>query len=346
MIRKNREGHRVYRTSPPAPAVLDEGVRGPEFSPRAGKIVEFGPKARLLGGRSGLKSPAIARCLMRRGLAPGHQRDPSRSSHYSHPIFAGVTSMIRRAFTMRLKPDSLADYKRHHDNIWPELAAEIERAGIASITTFQRGLELFLVSEIADEAAWDRLWNSDVHKRWAVVMEPLLHLRDDGIVDAAVLTEVFHITTNGDDDTSAVAREIEELARELVEPMAASAGDAVASDASSNGREPVAEPAVAAPSSIEPSLKPPAKGGKKMTPRRGKKAPVKKMIGKKAPGKKAPAKKKSPAKRGQRKAAKKSKTPSAATAAKKASRKPAAKKSAPKKAGRPGKKKIAGKKRR
>ena len=101
--------------------------------------------------------------------------------------------MIRRAFTMRLKPDSLAEYKQHHDNIWPELVAEIERSGIASITTFQRGLDLFLVSNIADEAAWSRLWNSPVHKRWAEVMEPLMHLDDSGIVDAGELTEIFHL---------------------------------------------------------------------------------------------------------------------------------------------------------
>ena len=29
--------------------------------------------------------------------------------------------MIRRAFTMRLKPGGLAQYKRWHDEIWPEL---------------------------------------------------------------------------------------------------------------------------------------------------------------------------------------------------------------------------------
>lgn len=42
--------------------------------------------------------------------------------------------MIRRAFTMRLKPNSLAEYKRYHDEVWPELVAEIERQGVAQIT--------------------------------------------------------------------------------------------------------------------------------------------------------------------------------------------------------------------
>ena len=45
--------------------------------------------------------------------------------------------MIRRAFTMRLKPGGLAEYRGHHDKIWPELVDEIERQGIAQITIFE-----------------------------------------------------------------------------------------------------------------------------------------------------------------------------------------------------------------
>ena len=66
--------------------------------------------------------------------------------------------MMRRAFTMRLKPGSLAEYTRNHNEIWPELVEEIERSGIATITTFEQDPVLFLFSKITDEAAWDRLW--------------------------------------------------------------------------------------------------------------------------------------------------------------------------------------------
>jgi L-rhamnose mutarotase len=103
--------------------------------------------------------------------------------------------MIRRAFTMRLKPDSLAEYKRHHDNIWPELVAEIERSGIASITTFRRDLDLLVVSEVADLGAWERLWNSQVHERWSQFMTPLMELTEGGLVEAVELEEIFHIAT-------------------------------------------------------------------------------------------------------------------------------------------------------
>ncbi len=58
----------------------------------------------------------------------------------------GGNPMIRRAFTMRLKPGGLAEYKRHHDAIWPELVAEIEQQGIAQITIFENDPLLFLYS--------------------------------------------------------------------------------------------------------------------------------------------------------------------------------------------------------
>jgi L-rhamnose mutarotase len=101
---------------------------------------------------------------------------------------------IRRAFTLRLKPGSFAEYKKHHDNIWPELVREIEKSGIAQITIFANDPQLFLYSQIYDQKAWDRLWSSKVHDKWAEYMEPLMQFRD-GKVDAGPLLEIFHLET-------------------------------------------------------------------------------------------------------------------------------------------------------
>jgi L-rhamnose mutarotase len=106
--------------------------------------------------------------------------------------------MIRRAFTMRLKPGGLADYKRHHDEIWPELVAEIERQGIAQITIFESDPVLFLYSEIKDEEAWDRLWHTGIHDKWGEIMNPLMVFGDDGIVDSTTMREVFHLETGAE----------------------------------------------------------------------------------------------------------------------------------------------------
>ncbi|HYE07540.1 MAG TPA: L-rhamnose mutarotase [Planctomycetota bacterium] len=108
--------------------------------------------------------------------------------------------MIRRAFTMRLKPGARAEYIRHHDSVptrWTALVAEIERSGIARITTFAEDGDaprLFLYSEIHDEAAWAKLWDSAIHREWGAFMEPLMRFRD-GKVDASGLTEIFHLET-------------------------------------------------------------------------------------------------------------------------------------------------------
>lgn len=103
--------------------------------------------------------------------------------------------MQRVAFTMKLKPGTVAEYKRQHDAIWPDLVAEIRRNGIAEFTTFELDSTLFLYSEIADEQAWSRLWQSEAHKRWAQVMEPLMYMGDDGTVQSNTLREIFHIDT-------------------------------------------------------------------------------------------------------------------------------------------------------
>ena len=104
--------------------------------------------------------------------------------------------MIRRAFTMHLKPGGLAEYRRQHDAIWPELVAEIERQGIGQITIFENDPVLFLYSEITDEDAWDRLWHSTIHEKWGEVMEPLMEYNDEGIVDSTDVREIFHLQTN------------------------------------------------------------------------------------------------------------------------------------------------------
>ncbi len=104
--------------------------------------------------------------------------------------------MIRRAFTMRLQPGKLPEYKRFHDHVWPELVAEIERSGIASMTIFENDPVLFLYSEIVDEGAWDKLWRTKIHDKWSEeAMNPLMFFRDDGIVNSTSLREVFHLET-------------------------------------------------------------------------------------------------------------------------------------------------------
>jgi len=104
-------------------------------------------------------------------------------------------SALRRAFSLQLEPGALAEYTEKHDNIWPELVKEIERLGIARMTAFEADPAVFYYSEILDENAWDGLWASEVHDRWAEMFKPLIAFTDDAQVDARFMNEIFHLET-------------------------------------------------------------------------------------------------------------------------------------------------------
>jgi L-rhamnose mutarotase len=105
--------------------------------------------------------------------------------------------MLRYAFTMKLRPGAFAEYQRMHDNLWPELFAEIERSGVATMTIFAVDPEhLVLYSEIRDEETWEKLRGSEVHQRWGEALRELFVLKEDGTPDVGDLREIFHIRTS------------------------------------------------------------------------------------------------------------------------------------------------------
>ncbi len=103
--------------------------------------------------------------------------------------------MIRRAFTLTLKPGALAEYRERHDQIWPELVAEIKAQGIAEMTSFEADPVIFYYSEIQDEEAWDRLWATPLHDRWGEGFQHLMAMNDDGTPASGELREIFHLET-------------------------------------------------------------------------------------------------------------------------------------------------------
>lgn len=104
-------------------------------------------------------------------------------------------SAKRRAFSLRLEPGALAEYQDKHDNIWPEMVAEIGRLGIARMTAFAADPVIFYYSEVLHDGAWDALWASEVHDRWAGMFKSLIAFNEDEQVDAQFMTEIFHLET-------------------------------------------------------------------------------------------------------------------------------------------------------
>ena len=75
--------------------------------------------------------------------------------------------MKRHAFKMKLKPGVVAEYKKRHDEIWPELAAELRAAGISDYSIFldEETLTLFAVQKLGDNNSAAELPDSPVVRR-------------------------------------------------------------------------------------------------------------------------------------------------------------------------------------
>ncbi len=103
--------------------------------------------------------------------------------------------MLRNAFKMKLKPGMAAEYKKRHDEIWPELQRELRAAGISDYSIFfdEETLTLFAVQKLAENHSASHLPDSPVVRKWWRYMAPLMEVHPDNSPVTLPLTEVFHL---------------------------------------------------------------------------------------------------------------------------------------------------------
>jgi L-rhamnose mutarotase len=103
--------------------------------------------------------------------------------------------MLRHAFKMKLKPGLAAEYKKRHDEIWPQLATELQAAGISDYSIFldEETLTLFAVQKLSHGNTVVQLTNSPVVRKWWDFMAPLMEVHPDNSPVVKPLKEVFHL---------------------------------------------------------------------------------------------------------------------------------------------------------
>ena len=89
---------------------------------------------------------------------------------------AGGRLMQKYAFKMQLNPGMEAEYKRRHDEIWPELVALLKDAGVSdySIHLDRETNTLFGVLWRADDHGMDDLPEHPVMQRWWAHMADIM----------------------------------------------------------------------------------------------------------------------------------------------------------------------------
>ena len=103
--------------------------------------------------------------------------------------------MIRAAFKMKLKSGCEAEYKKRHDEIWPELSKELTEAGVSDYSIYldEESLTLFAFQKLTDNNTADELPNTEIVKKWWAYMSDLMETNPDNSPVVQPLCEVFHM---------------------------------------------------------------------------------------------------------------------------------------------------------
>ncbi len=103
--------------------------------------------------------------------------------------------MIRNAFKMKLKPDCVEEYKKRHDEIWPELAQAHSDAGIFDYSIYfdEETLTLFAFQKLTDENTAGNLRHLEIVQQWWDHMADLMETHPDHMPVFTPLREVFHM---------------------------------------------------------------------------------------------------------------------------------------------------------
>ena len=103
--------------------------------------------------------------------------------------------MQKHAFKMRLHQGCEDEYRRRHDEIWPELVALLKDAGISdySIHLDRETNILFGVLWRLDDHQMDDLPTHDVMKKWWAHMADIMDSHSDNEPVVTDLATVFHM---------------------------------------------------------------------------------------------------------------------------------------------------------
>jgi L-rhamnose mutarotase len=105
--------------------------------------------------------------------------------------------MERIGLVFRIKPHLKKEYKKVHDEIWPEMTEAIRASGIRNYSIFfKEGGCLFAYMETEDfNRSMDILSSSDVNEKWQKHVDKYFikeELKGPG-PEVEILEEVFHL---------------------------------------------------------------------------------------------------------------------------------------------------------
>ncbi len=96
---------------------------------------------------------------------------------------------------MELLPGHETEYKKRHNEIWPDLVAALKSAGISDYSIFldKESNKLFAVLRRTDDHDMDRLPLEPIFKQWWAFMADIMVTNDDNSPVSTPLDMMFHL---------------------------------------------------------------------------------------------------------------------------------------------------------
>jgi len=104
--------------------------------------------------------------------------------------------MKRIGFSLKVKKDKLEEYKKHHQNVWPEMLDALRETGWHNYSIFIRGDGLlfgYLETEESLQVAQAKMAAREVNARWQEFMAPYFEVNARPDENFLELEEIFHL---------------------------------------------------------------------------------------------------------------------------------------------------------
>jgi L-rhamnose mutarotase len=103
--------------------------------------------------------------------------------------------MKRLAFKMHLNEGQKEEYKKRHDEIWPELKQLLKDAGVSEYSIFldEETNTLFAFQKVNSEGGSQDLGQTEIVKKWWAFMADVMKANPDNSPVMSELEEVFYM---------------------------------------------------------------------------------------------------------------------------------------------------------
>jgi L-rhamnose mutarotase len=103
--------------------------------------------------------------------------------------------MIRKGFKMKLYENMAEEYKKRHDELWPEMIDMIHEYGGKNYTIFldEETNTLFGYLEVENTELWNKTAETEICKKWWAFMADIMDTNPDNSPVAIDFKEMFHL---------------------------------------------------------------------------------------------------------------------------------------------------------